>query len=136
MNLMSLMTLLVLSGSAPQFGDTIPEGATAQPLAGAVAAYTADDAEARVYSGRVGKVCQAKGCWLQLIDGDITARVKTDHKFFFPKDLSGQAQVLGKLVRIELDAEQAEHYAKESNDGSKPGFEYQIKTTGVAMTEG
>lgn len=135
MKLIGMLAALALSAGAQQFGEAIPEGASGQPLAPAIAAYTADDAEARVYTGRVGKVCQAKGCWLQLIDGDVMARVKTDHKFFVPKDLSGNARVMGKLVRVELDAEQAEHFAKESNDGSKPGHEFQIKAVAVVVAE-
>lgn len=135
MKLMGMMMALALSAGSQQYGEEIPADAAAQPLAQSIAAYAADDAEAHVYTGRVGKVCQAKGCWLQLIDGDVMARVKTDHKFFVPKDLSGNAKVMGKLVRVELDEKQAEHYAKESNDGSKPGHEYQIKAVAVVVTE-
>ena len=135
MKLIALIATLALAAGPQHFGETIPEGQQATALAPAIAAYEADDSEPKLYSGRVGKVCQAKGCWLQLIDGDAMARVKSDHKFFVPKDLAGNAQVLGKLVRIELDAEQAEHYAKESNDGSKPGHEYQIKAVAVAVQE-
>ncbi|MBK8284342.1 MAG: DUF4920 domain-containing protein [Ahniella sp.] len=135
MKLIALMATMALAAGAQHFGETIPEGQQVSALAPAIAAYQSDDSEPKLYSGRVGKVCQAKGCWLQLIDGDVMARVKSDHKFFVPKDLTGNAQVLGKLVRIELDAEQAEHYAKESNDGSKPGHEFQIKAIAVVVNE-
>lgn len=145
MRLMTLFAAMALSAgivsaeTAPaakqSFGEAIAEGQQATSLAPAISAYAADDTEAKLYSGRVGKVCQAKGCWLQLIDGDVMARVKTDHKFFVPKDLSGNAQVFGKLVRIELDEKQADHYAKESNDGSKAGYEFQIKATALVVQE-
>lgn len=134
MKLIGMLAALVLStAGASHFGADDPTNLESKPLASAVGTFKADDQEVQAYSGRVGKVCQAKGCWMQLIDGDIMARVKTGHKFFLPKDLSGNAVVYGKLVKIELSAEQAEHFAKESNDGSKAGAEYQILAQSVTM---
>lgn len=125
---------LAAAGTAQQFGEAMPAGLEARSLGAAIAAFDAD-AGKQVISGRVGKVCQAKGCWMQLIDGELSARVKTDHKFFLPKDFSGNALVYGELVKVELDAKQAEHYAKESGDGSQPGIEYQVKAVGITRQD-
>ncbi|AVP97066.1 hypothetical protein C7S18_07610 [Ahniella affigens] len=134
MKLLGMLAVLVLStAGANHFGTEDPANLEAKSLASAVSSFKADDQDVQAYSGRVGKVCQAKGCWMQLIDGDVMARVKTGHKFFLPKDLTGNAVVYGKLVKIELSAEQAEHFAKESNDGAVAGAEYQILAQSVTM---
>lgn len=134
MKLIGMLAVMVLSAAASQhYGAEAPAKLEAKPLATAVTEFKTDDQDVHAYSGRVGKVCQAKGCWMQLIDGDVMARVKTGHDFFLPKDLSGNAVVYGKLVKIELSAEQAEHFAKESNDGAKAGAEYQILAQSVSV---
>ena len=73
-----------------------------------------------VFSGRVGKVCQKQGCWLQLIDGEQMARVMTHHDFTVPKDLAGGAVVSGKLERVELSEKEARHMAEDAGKAFDP----------------
>jgi hypothetical protein len=98
---------------AADYGAPLPANPAAQPLAEALAAGATAGASV-VVEGRIAKVCQNKGCWLMLSDGDIEVRVMTKHKFFVPTDAQGSATVVGTLVRYEFDAEEAAHMSKDA----------------------
>jgi len=54
-------------------------------------------------SGTVGRVCQQRGCWMELRaeTGNGVARVPmAGHAFFVPKDISGRAAVVEGLVSV------------------------------------
>ena len=120
--------------AARQFGEVIDAKADVTALGAAVLAYSADTGEQAI-SGRVGKVCQKKGCWMTLSDGDVMARVMTDYKFVLPKDLSGEVVVFGKLEALELDQKEIAHLAKDSGkpDAQIEPREYRIAARGVAL---
>lgn len=73
------------------------------------------------FEGRIGKVCQTKGCWMTLTDGDAAARVFFGkHDFFLPKDTAGEAVVYGKLEVKTIDEKMAKHLAEDAGqDPSK-----------------
>ncbi len=118
--------------AASQFGAPIAGDAKVVALADAVAAYAADSGE-QVIRGRVGQVCQKQGCWMTLSDGDVMARVMTDHKFALPKTLSGEVVVIGKLQAMDLDEKEVAHLAKDSGKpvGEIAAREYRIAARGV-----
>ena len=120
--------------AARQFGEAIDVKADVTALGAAVLVYSADTGEQAI-SGRVGKVCQQKGCWMTLSDGDVMARVMTDYKFVLPKDLSGEVVVFGKLEALELDQKEIAHLAKDSGkpDAQIAPREYRIAARGVAL---
>lgn len=66
--------------------------------------------------GTVADVCQKKGCWVVISDGDRQMRVTfKDYGFFLPTDCSGsQALIQGVVAREEISEELARHYAEES----------------------
>jgi hypothetical protein len=66
--------------------------------------------------GEVTEVCQAKGCWMILVDGDSYARITfKDYGFFVPIETSMQRSVVyGVLSEHVLSGEQAEHYAQDA----------------------
>ncbi len=68
--------------------------------------------------GTVGEVCQAKGCWMVIAEGDKTMRVMMkDHSFGVDKDIASQdCQVEGTVTVRELDPEFVEHLASESEN--------------------
>lgn len=69
-------------------------------------------------SGTIDKVCQKKGCWMVVRDGDVEARViMKDHAFAVPRDSQGKAaQVEGALtVRVFTEA-QAKHLAEDGGE--------------------
>ncbi len=119
---------------ATQFGDPIPADAVPSTLAEAVADHAAGSRD-QLISGRVAQVCQKQGCWMTLSDGDLMARVMTDHKFALPKDLAGSVVVYGKLEVLDLDAKEVAHMAKDSGkpESEIASREYRIAALGVAV---
>jgi ABC-type Fe3+-hydroxamate transport system substrate-binding protein len=110
----------VAKSAQNDFGKTMPEG-EATPLAVAMQNADANVGKAMKISGRIGSVCQAKGCWLMLTDDDAAVRVKFgDHAFFIPKDSKGEAVAYGNLETVEMSEAQAKHMAEDAGaDPSK-----------------
>jgi len=69
--------------------------------------------------GEVRDVCQRRGCWMVIADGEAEVRVDfQDYGFFVPKDAAGRhAFVEGRVRRDTLSEETARHYAEESGKG-------------------
>jgi hypothetical protein len=69
--------------------------------------------------GRVRDVCQKKGCWMMLSDGESQMRVRfADYGFFVPKDSSGKdAYVEGRATVEEISEKEARHYEAEAIEG-------------------
>lgn len=113
----------ILDGHAV-YGEEMPVGMTPVGLAAALGAREAQGGNAtaaeepwQLLSGKIGQVCQAKGCWMMLIDGDQAVRVKFgDHAFFLPKDIAGKALVLGRFERKEMTEAQARHMAEDAGE--------------------
>src|SRR5918912_4415 len=63
--------------------------------------------------GEIKDVCQAKGCWLVVTDGERAMRVTfKDYAFFVPKDAAGKKVVLEGLVEKKTISEMhAQHIA-------------------------
>ena len=68
---------------------------------------------------RVTDVCQRKGCWMVISDGQVDVRVRfKDYGFFLPKDCAGKLAYVEGLVTPEvLSEEEARHYEAESKGG-------------------
>lgn len=90
------------------------------------------------FSGRVAKVCQKRGCWMVLANGEAHARVmfgKDD--FFIPTDSTGNAVVYGTLSATQMSEGMAKHLAKD--EGADPAKidgaveEVQIVATSVML---
>ena len=78
--------------------------------------------KAVVIEGSVERVCQAEGCWMQIVpDADAEAgavRVTFDHKFAVPKDAAKMRfRAEGTFSVKTLSKETVEHLVKE--DGAK-----------------
>jgi len=93
--------------------------------------------KAQKFSGRITKVCQKKGCWMVLADGESHARVMFGRDdFFIPKDSSGEAVVYGTLSAKVMSAATAKHLAED--EGKDPSEavetrEFQIIATSVML---
>lgn len=116
---------------ASAFGESIPEQ-PATPLAQALTEAASPDK--RVIAGRIGKVCQNKGCWMTLHDGDAMVRVETGHRFAIPADAKGEARVFGTLEKAELGKDRAAHLRSESLD-VQAGEGWVIEAIGVRVLE-
>jgi hypothetical protein len=73
-------------------------------------------------TGTIAEVCQAKGCWMTVRDGDKDLRVEfKDYGFFVPWDSEGKTVRLQGVVQPrEMTEEERAHYAAESKSGKKP----------------
>jgi len=109
-----LVEAAAIQGGGIHYGKTF-ELADKSPL-GKVAAGATDGQELNVrITGTIDKVCQKKGCWMVVKDGDFEARViMKDAAFTVPFDATGKpAQVEGTLkVKVYSEA-QAKHLAED-----------------------
>ncbi len=155
---MRLSVLALCLASAPLFAADMPSKPIAvvdgQPVYGvdmpAGDAVDIKDALANVaqyadkpskFSGRVAQVCQTKGCWLVLANGETHARVMFGkHDFYIPKDTSGNAVVYGTLTVKDLDEKTAKHLAEDAGKDpatvTGPQVEYRITATSVMLQPG
>jgi hypothetical protein len=69
-----------------------------------------------VVEGPVAEVCQVKGCWLVLRDGERWMRVTfKDYGFFVPKDCVGRAaRIEGVFTVKKVSVAQARHYLEDA----------------------
>lgn len=72
--------------------------------------------------GEIKDVCQAKGCWLVITDGERAMRVSfKDYGFFVPKDATGKKVVLeGTIEKKTISEMHAQHIAQESKEKTDP----------------
>lgn len=100
------------------FGAPMPQNVEAVPLSAALAQLDEGQAKQVKVSGQVTEVCQAKGCWMILVDGEQFARITfKDYSFFVPTETSMQnAVIYGTLEASTLNAETAAHYAQDAGD--------------------
>ena len=68
-------------------------------------------------SGTISDVCQKKGCWMVVSDGESHMRIlMKDHSFAVDKDASGKAcEVEGTITVQEKDPATIAHYQSEGN---------------------
>lgn len=110
----------------------------AKPLATVLAAAK-DVKEPIQVSGTVDSVCQKKGCWLVVKDGDAQARIlMKDHSFTAPLDCKGKNVVVeGTLESRTFTEAQVKHLEKDA--GKDPTsvagerVEYVLTATGLEL---
>jgi len=74
-----------------------------------------DGLDAKV-RGSITSVCQAKGCWMTMSDGDNEMFVKfKDYGFFMPKDIAGREVIMeGTAYREVVSVDELRHLAKDA----------------------
>jgi hypothetical protein len=90
-------------------------------------------------SGEVESVCQKKGCWLVVKDGEAQARIlMKDHSFTVPMDIKGKPVIVeGTLETRTFNEAQTKHLAKDA--GKDPATvsgetnEYVLTATAVQL---
>jgi len=72
--------------------------------------------------GKISDVCQMKGCWLMLSDGERAIRIKFEgYSFFVPKDSRGKkVRAEGRLIQETLSQDMARHFAEEQSTKTGP----------------
>ena len=141
-----LLIAVTLNAEVPfspdqSFGTVIPEVGAVKSLRLAIADRTPTSGSLPIkISGVVTEVCQARGCWMILVDGDTHARIFfEDYKFFVPIQTSMQRAIWhGTLSEHVLSSQEAEHYAEDA--GKQGSFaqkdlikEYTIVAKGVQI---
>ena len=89
--------------------------------------------------GGIDDVCQKKGCWMVIKDGEMTARVLVkDHAFAIPMDGKGKAALVeGTLEAKELSEANVAHLKQDGDDtleGDGPRKEYFLHATAVELS--
>jgi hypothetical protein len=93
--------------------------------------------------GKISDVCQMKGCWLMLSDGQKAIRIKfAGYSFFVPKNSRGKkVRAEGRLIQETLSEEMARHYAAEQSAHSDlpaisgPQRVVSFEASGVAISD-
>jgi hypothetical protein len=107
------------TGSTGHFGAAFAV-AESKPL-GAVLASGVPTTPVKV-TGTVGKVCQKKGCWMVISDGDVTARVLVaDHAFAIPMDGEGKAAIVEGTLEVKALTEANVAHLKQDGDSTIEG---------------
>ena len=99
-----------------------------------------------VVSGKVESVCQAKGCWMNIIspDGKVEDEMFVkfkDYGFFMPLDISGREVVMrGKAYKEETTVDELRHYAEDEGKSAEeialiiePVIELKFMADGVIL---
>ena len=111
------------------FGGEVPVNGDPVSLREAIGSIEEAEGEFIKIRGQVTEVCQAKGCWMILVDGDTYARITfEDYGFFVPTETSMQRTVIfGQLSQRTLSGQQAEHFAQDAGSQSKIKLEGEIR---------
>ena len=93
-----------------------------------------EDGQAVRLEGTIDKVCQTKGCWLELKQAERSVHVTFDgYSFFVPKDSGGKKVVLeGKVKVSEPKPEEVEHLQREGA-GAAAAAKVSIVASGVEI---
>ena len=111
------------------FGGEVPVNGDPVTLREAIGSIEEAEGEFIKIRGQITEVCQAKGCWMILVDGDTYARITfEDYGFFVPTETSMQRTVIfGQLSQRTLSGQQAEHFAQDAGSQSKIKLEGEIR---------
>jgi len=86
--------------------------------------------------GRLTDVCQKKGCWTMLQDGDAVVRVRfQDYGFFLPREALGRTALVEGVADVrEISEGEARHLAAESRDGDPSRIDGPQREVGFIAT--
>jgi len=110
-------------------GDTFGTGVSNRDQAVAVSDVVhkleSNDSVKVVMKAKVTEVCQAKGCWMNLVDATAPSDQKfmvkfKDYAFFMPKDLAGKEVLVEGTAYKELTpVSELRHYAEDAGKSKK-----------------
>ena len=111
-------------------------------MTAAVENFKSHDGKDIVVTGTVKKVCEKKGCWMQVEDG--TTKVRTmfkDYGFFVPKEiLNKKVKLAGKIMKKEVSVSMQRHLLKDEGASkdkiakvTEPKMTFRFEATGVEV---
>ena len=134
------------SVAGDSFGAGVSKPESSVPFAEVVKQLDTADSVNVVMKAKVSEVCQAKGCWMNLIDplasSDESLFVKfKDYGFFVPKDIAGrEVLVEGMAFKEETSVKELRHYAEDAGKSeeeiakiTEPVTEKKFMATGVVL---
>jgi hypothetical protein len=125
------LALPASAGEARSFGKPLT-GMKPTPLADVLA--KPEDGKAVCIEGTVEKVCQSKGCWLELKQGERSVHVTfAGYSFFVPKDSSGSAVKLEGRVVVKQPKQDEVDHLKGEGAGKSAAAEVSIVAAGVEL---
>lgn len=130
---------VAVDGDTESFGAAVPDEPEPMPLSEVIKAADSYVDRDVIFSARIGKVCQKKGCFFIARDGDAVVRVTfQDYSFFIPTDSGGKRAVFkGTLHRETVSESAARHYAEDLGDGDQsqvePGLAYTIVASAIRI---
>ena len=128
-----VLSALAQAGEARTFGKPL-RGLRATPLAEVLA--KPEDGRTVRLEGKIGAVCQRKGCWMELTQGGRSVHVSFEgYSFFLPRDASGKDAALeGKVIVKARAPEEVDHLEAEGASDSAAA-RVSIEATGVELRE-
>jgi len=154
--LFSLLASLVLNQSCKTtpvaagdtFGAGVSKPETSVDFAEVVKQLETNDSVNVVMKAKVGSVCQAKGCWMNLVDPAVASEEELfvkfkDYAFFVPKDIAGrEVLVEGVAYKEETSVDELRHYAEDAGKSeeeiakiTEPVTEKKFMATGVVIVD-
>ena len=128
------------------FGAGVSKSESPVAFADVVKQLDTADSVNVVMKAKVSEVCQAKGCWMNLVDpvasSDESLFVKfKDYAFFVPKDIAGRdVLVEGLAFKEETSVSELRHYAEDAGKSeeeiakiTEPVTEKKFMATGVVL---
>jgi hypothetical protein len=93
-----------------------PRGGPSVPLAEVVRDPQRYDGKPVRVRGEIASVCQKRGCWMRLRDGEHEARIRfRDYAFFVPLDVSGRSAVVEGVASVTVTTQaMRRHYAEDA----------------------
>jgi hypothetical protein len=119
-------------GASERFGQPLETERELTALASILGTPERFDGRVVRTEGRVERVCQKMGCWMELACDEGSVRIPmAGHSFFIPKDAAGRrATVEGKVGVKTLDRRTKDHLRAE---GARQVAALHIAATGVEL---
>jgi Domain of unknown function (DUF4920) len=84
--------------------------------------------------GRIEKVCQKKGCWLELKDGESSVMVSFEgYSFFVPKGSAGRDVVLEGRVKLKPRSPEEVKHLQAEGGGEAAASRVEVVARGVEI---
>lgn len=128
------------------FGAGVSNQENPSAFSDVVAQLDSQDSIQVILKAKVSEVCQAKGCWMSLVDNqskteeELFVKFK-DYAFFVPKDIAGREVIIeGVAYTEETSVEELRHYAEDAEKSAEeieaitePLREKKFMATGVVL---
>ncbi len=136
------------TGDANTFGAGVSKQDNPAAFADVVKQLDTQDSVNVVLKAKVGEVCQAKGCWMNLVDTQGATEEQLfvkfkDYAFFVPKDIAGREVLIeGVAYKEETSVDELRHYAEDAKKSAEeiaaitePVIEKKFMATGVVLVK-